>query len=161
MMLIKLRYLVIYLSLVACLILMILPVPDWVQAYRPNWVALVLIYWSMALPNRVGLWFAFFAGLLVDTLHGTLLGQNALALVVIMFINLNLYQRIRVFSLPQQMIYIFGLLIISHGIVAWVEGLVGRPTAMSTFFAAPLVGMLIWPWVFIILRDLRRKAMLG
>ena len=52
------RYLVIYLSLVLGLILMILPLPDWVQAYRPNWVALILIYWSMALPKRVGLWFA-------------------------------------------------------------------------------------------------------
>ncbi len=158
---IKLRYLVIYLSLVVCLILMILPVPDWVQAYRPNWVALALIYWSMALPKRVGLWFAFFTGLLVDTLHGTLLGQNALALVVIMFINLNLYQRIRVFSLPQQTFYIYGLLLIDQGIVAWVEGIMGRPTSMIVFFGTPLIGMLIWPWVFIILRDVRRKAMLG
>ncbi len=71
------RYLVIYLSLVVGLILMILPLPDWVQAYRPNWVALILIYWSMALPKRVGLWFALFTGLLVDTLHGALLGMDA------------------------------------------------------------------------------------
>ncbi|MCP4494516.1 MAG: rod shape-determining protein MreD [Gammaproteobacteria bacterium] len=160
-MMIQLRYLVIYLSLVVCLILVILPVPDWVQAYRPNWVALVLIYWSMALPKKVGLWFAFFTGLLVDTLHGTLLGQNALALVVIMFINLNLYQRIRVLSLPQQTLYIYSLLFINQGIISWVEGIMGRPTLLLAFFGAPLIGMLIWPWVFIILRDVRRKAMLG
>ncbi len=157
---IKLRYLVIYLSLVVCLILMILPLPDWVQAYRPNWVALVLIYWSMALPKRVGLWFAFFTGLLIDTLHGTLLGQNALALVVIMFINLNLYQRIRVLSLPQQTFYIYSLLFINQGIIAWIEGIMGRPTSLITFLGAPVIGMLIWPWVFVILRDVRRKAML-
>jgi rod shape-determining protein MreD len=56
----RLRYLVIYLSLIVALVLMILPLPDWVQIYRPNWVALALIYWSMALPKRVGLWLSSF-----------------------------------------------------------------------------------------------------
>ena len=87
----RLRYLVIYLSLILALVLMILPLPDWVQIYRPNWVALVLIYWSMALPKRVGLWFAFFTGIILDTSQGTLLGQHTLALVVIIFINMNFY----------------------------------------------------------------------
>ena len=57
-------YLVIHTSLVVALILMILPLPDWAQIYRPNWMALTLIYWSMALPKRVGLWFAFFCGII-------------------------------------------------------------------------------------------------
>lgn len=154
----NLRFLVIHLSLVVGLILMILPLPDWAQSYRPNWVALILIYWSMALPKRVGLWFALITGLLVDSLQGTLLGQHALALVIIMYLNLNLYQRIRVLSLPQQSFYVFSLLFICQLIVAWVEGIMGRPTSLSSFLWAPLVGMLIWPWVFVILRDIRRKA---
>ncbi len=156
----KLRYLVIYLSLVVALILMILPLPDWVQIYRPNWVALVLIYWSMALPKRVGLWFAFFTGIILDTAQGTLLGQHTLALVVIIFANMNFYQRIRVLALAQQAIYVFALLLVNQGIVAWVEGIMGRPTPLLTFFGAPFIGMLIWPWVFVILRDIRRKAIL-
>ena len=77
----RLRYLVIYLSLVVALVLMILPLPDWVQIYRPNWVVLVLIYWSMALPKRVGLWFAFFTGIILDASQGTLLGQHTLCLL--------------------------------------------------------------------------------
>ena len=56
----QLKYLVIYLSLLVALVLMILPLPDWAQMFRPNWMALVLIYWTMALPKRVGLWFALF-----------------------------------------------------------------------------------------------------
>ena len=88
----RLKYLVIYASLLVALILMILPLPDWAQLYRPNWLALVLIYWSMALPKRVGLWFAFFSGIVLDTSMGTLLGQHTLALVVIIFLNLNFYQ---------------------------------------------------------------------
>ena len=157
----NIRFLAVYLSLILGLILMILPLPDWVQAYRPNWVALILIYWSMALPKKVGLWFALFTGLLVDTLHGTLLGQHALALIIIIYINLNLYQRIRVLSLPQQSFYVFSLLFINQTTVAWVEGIMGRPPPLVAFISAPVIGMLIWPWVFVILRDIRRKAMLG
>ncbi|MCP4766835.1 MAG: rod shape-determining protein MreD [Gammaproteobacteria bacterium] len=156
----QLKYLVIYVSLVIALILMILPLPDWAQIYRPNWVALVLIYWSMALPKRVGLWFAFFCGIVLDTSLGTLLGQHAMGLVIIIFFNMNFHQRIRVLALAQQAIYVFALLLINQGVVAWVEGIMGRPTPLLAFFSAPLVGMLIWPWVFVMLRDIRRKTLL-
>ncbi len=157
----NLRYLVIYLSLIVGLTLMILPLPEWAQSYRPNWVALILIYWSMALPKRVGLWYAVVTGLLADTLQGTLLGQHALALVIIMYLNLNFYQRIRVLSLPQQSLYVFILLFICQIMVIWVEGIMGRPTPVFAYLGAPIVGMMIWPWVFVILRDIRRKAMVG
>ena len=155
-----LRYLVIPASLVIALILMILPLPDWAQIYRPNWMALVLIYWSMALPGRVGLWFAFFSGIVLDTSLGTILGQHTLALVVVVYFNMNFYQRIRVLALAQQAIYVFALLLINQVVVAWVEGIMGRPTPLMAYFGAPLVGMVIWPWVFVILRDIRRKALL-
>ena len=160
-MMLQLRYLVIHLSLVAALILMILPLPDWAQMYRPNWMALALIYWSMALPKRVGLWYAFFCGIIVDASLGTLLGQHTLALVAVVFVNMNFYQRIRVLVLAQQAIYVFALLLINQVFVAWVEGIMGRPTPLLAYFGAPLVGMVIWPWVFVILRDIRRKAMLS
>jgi len=139
---------------------MILPLPDWVQVYRPNWVALILIYWSMAMPKRVGLWFAFFTGLVLDSAQGTLLGQHALALVIVVFFNLNFYQQVRVLALVQQAMYVFSLLLINQVVLAWVEGILGRSTPVLAFFAAPLIGMLIWPWIFVMLRDIRRKAML-
>ena len=154
-----LRNLVIYLSLLAALVLMIIPLPEWVQIYRPNWMALTLIYWSMALPKRVGLWFAFFSGIILDTSMGTLLGQHTLALVIIIFINMNFYQRIRVLALAQQALFVFVLLLINQVIVAWIEGALGRSTPLLAFFSGPLIGMLIWPWVFVVLRDLRRKAL--
>ena len=156
----RLRYLVIHLSLVVALILMILPLPDWAQMYRPNWIALMLIYWSMALPKRVGLWFAFFSGIVLDTSLGTLLGQHTLALVIVVYFNLLFYQRIRVLALAQQAIYVFALLLINQVVIAWVEGFMGRPTPLLAYFGAPLIVMLIWPWVFVILRDIRRKALL-
>ncbi len=157
----QLRYLVVPLSLVLGFILLIVPLPDWAQIYRPNWLALFLIYWSMALPNRVSLWTAFLTGLIMDTAQGALFGQHALALVIVIFINVNLYQRIRVLSLAQQAFYVFGLLVIYQIIIAWIEGVLGRPTPVMAFFGAPFVGMLMWPWIFVILRDIRRKAALN
>jgi rod shape-determining protein MreD len=154
----KLRYLAIYLTFIAGMILMILPLPDWVRIYRPDWVALILIYWSMALPKRVGLWSALIIGLLVDSLLGTLLGQHALALVVITYLNLNVYLRIRVLSLIQQSFYVFSLLAISQLIIAWMDGIMGLTVPVEAIFGAPFIGMLMWPWAFVILRDIRRKA---
>jgi rod shape-determining protein MreD len=61
-------------------------------------------------------------------------------------------------SLAQQAMYVFGLLVMGQVVIVWVEGIMGRPTPILAFFAAPFVGMLIWPWIFVILRDIRRKA---
>ena len=157
----KLRSLAIYLTFIAGMILMILPLPDWVRIYRPDWVALILIYWSMALPKRVGLWTALIIGLLVDSLLGTLLGQHALALVAITYLNLNVYMRIRVLSLAQQSFYVFSLLSISQLIIAWMDGIMGLTIPVEAIFGAPFIGMLMWPWAFVILRDIRRKAALS
>ncbi len=158
---IQFNFLVIPLSLVIGLTLLILPLPEWAKIYRPDWVALFLIYWSMALPKRVGLLFAFFTGLFVDVSQGTLLGQHSLALVVIVFINLNLHQRIRVMSLGGQAMYVFVLLLINQLILVWIEGMLQRNPPVMAFFGPALTGMAIWPWVFILLRDIRRKAHLS
>ena len=157
----NLRYLVVPISLIVGMIMLILPLPDWVRIYRPDWVALILIYWSMALPKRVGLWTAFIAGLLVDSLLGTLLVHHALALVVITYLNLNVHLRIRVLSLPQQSLYVFSLLVISQLIISWMSGIMGLTIPLQAVFGAPLIGMLMWPLAFVILRDIRRKVMLS
>lgn len=158
---ISLKYLVIPLSLVIGLTLLILPLPEWARIYRPDWVALFLIYWSMALPKRVGLWTAFITGLFVDVSQGTLLGQHSMALLVIIFINLNLHQRIRVMSLAGQALYVFMLLLINQLVVVWIEGMLQRHPPVMAYFGPALTGMAIWPWVFILLRDIRRKAQLS
>jgi len=158
---IQLNFFVVPLTLILGLTLQILPLPDWAQIYRPDWVALMLIYWSMALPKHVGLLYAFAAGLLVDVAQGMLLGQHSLALVIIIFVNLNLHQRIRVMSLAGQAAYVFLLLLIDQMMVLWIEGMQHRNAPLMAFVCSPLIGMALWPWVFILLRDLRRKAHLS
>lgn len=148
---------VIVMSFVVALMLMALPMPDWAGMWRPAWVALVLIYWCMALPSRVGIMVAFTLGIFLDVLSGTLLGQNALALSVIAFITLQFYQRVRVLPLWQQGITVFGLAFVHQALLLWINGIQGMPVAVSAYWASPLISMVLWPWIFVVLRDLRRK----
>lgn len=144
-------------SLAIALLLTILPMPDWGQELRPQWVALTLIYWSLALPSRVGVLWAWGTGLVLDVTVGTVLGQHALSLSVVAWLALELHPRIRVFPLLQQAVSVWVLLLVERLLALWVIGATGQPTPTLWYWAPTFVGMLLWPWVFIVLRDVRRR----
>ena len=148
---------IVILTIVAAFMLAMMPLPDWAQAFRPDWVTLTLIYWTMALPASIGVTIAWCIGLMLDVSHGALLGQHALGLVlVIYFIQLQ-HQRLRVASLVQQAIVIFILILIKQALVLWVSGIMGHAPDSWLYFMPSITSALFWPWVYIILRDLRRK----
>lgn len=149
--------LVIVLSFALALLLMILPMPEWAREFRPQWVTLVLIYWCLALPHRVGVLSGFVAGILLDVLTGTLLGQHALGLSLVAFSTIQVHQRVRVFPLWQQALVVLVLLIVEHLLALWVLGAIGRRPPGLSYWAIPLIGAMLWPWVYILLRDLRRR----
>ena len=151
------NYRVAGLTLIVAFMLNVMPLPDWAREFRPDWVTLVLIYWAMALPARIGVTIAWLAGLLLDVSHGAILGQHALGLVLVSYIVHIQHQRIRVASLVQQAIVIFFLLLLKQLIVLWVSGIVGRAPDTWLYFMPSFIGALLWPWIYIILRDLRRK----
>jgi len=148
---------IIAITLLISLVLSILPMPESLQLYRIQWTALVLIYWCMAVPERVGVGIGFLVGLLLDILTGTLLGQHALGLSVICFLTIKTYRRVRVFPLWQQSVFVVLLLLLERLLFFWVDGTIGRPAKGTESWIAPLLGGLIWPWLFIIMRDLRRR----
>ena len=148
---------VIIISFCVALLLAILPLPDWAQMLRPQWYTLVLIYWTMALPQRVGVGVGWLVGIVVDVLSGTLLGQHALSLALIAYITFEMHLRIRLFPLWQQSLTILVLLLLEKLLSLWVMGAVGQPTPPLSYWVPPLIGMLLWPWIYIVLRDLRRK----
>lgn len=150
-------YLAILISLLIALMLNMLPLPEWANYARPDWVTLVLIYWAMALPQIAGVMLAFVFGLLLDVHQSTLMGQNALALVIIIFLVQRLYLRIRVYTLIQQAMFVGVLLIIKQLIVLWVDGMIDNAPDTNLYFLPSLIGALIWPWLFILLRDIRRR----
>lgn len=152
-------YRVVLPSILVALMLQMWPLPEWMEYARPDWVVLVIIYWALAVPEQVGVTVAWIAGLLLDVTQGAILGQHALGLVLVVFVIHLEYQRIRVFSLVQQAMVVFLLLVIKQVQVLWVTGMVGQAPALGLYFLPSLVGAILWPWLFIVLRDLRRKFM--
>lgn len=147
---------VIWLTFVVAFLLAIFPLPQWLAVARPEWVALVLIYWVVALPQRVGIIVAFTVGILLDVLEGAALGQNALSFALVAFLALILYQRLRVFNLGQQAAVVFMLLSLNQLVAQWVQNLTSSGADTLLFLMPALVGALLWPGVLVALRFLRR-----
>ena len=144
-------------TIVAAFMLAIMPLPDWAVEFRPDWVTLVLIYWAMAQPSRIGVTMAWFAGLLLDVSYGTLMGQHAVGMVLVIYVIHIQHQRLRVASLLQQAIVIFVLIFVKQLLILWVDGMLGRAPDLTLYFMPTITSTLLWPWTYLILRDLRRK----
>ena len=114
---------VIWLSLVLALLLSVAPMPAFLEAGRPLWLALFLTYWALALPHRVGMVAAWLFGLFADVLYGSLLGQNALVLMLTTFFVLTLHQRLRLFPLWQQSLVLLVLFGIPQLVQLWLFAL--------------------------------------
>ncbi len=141
--------------------LSIIPLPSKFTMFIPSWPALVLIYWCLAIPHRIGMLTGFIIGLLIDAYSGDLLGQNALSMVVISYLVLSFYQRIRISPLFQQALTVMGLLFLYYLLLFWFDGL---PLATEDaekrplqYFVRPIGGFVAWFGMFYLLRGIRRK----
>lgn len=136
-------------------ILAAVPLPDWGDAARPAWVPLVLIYWVIAMPHRVGVITGWCVGLLLDALTGSVLGQNALALSLIAYISYVLHLRIRVFPIWQQCLSILVLV----GMYQLVNIMVMRAVYITPwtlwYWTSVLVSALVWPLVSLAMAYIR------
>jgi rod shape-determining protein MreD len=148
---------VIYITLLVGFILTIMPMPEWASSYRPQWVALILIYWCMTIPERIGVGVGWTTGFLMDVLTGTLLGQHALGFSVVAYIMLRLHLRVRVMPLRQQVFTIFILLLVERLLALWSTGAANYPTPSLWYWITPIVSTLLWPWVYILLRDITHR----
>ncbi|MEH6357362.1 MAG: rod shape-determining protein MreD [Pseudomonadales bacterium] len=147
---------VIYVSFLVALMLSALPLPEDMQLWRPEWVLLVLLYWIVALPTRVGLGTAWVMGILLDVLEGSLLGLNALALTIVAYVMILVYQRVRMFSWVQQVLFVFALVALNQFIAHWVKGILGGSSQSLMFLVPALVSAVLWPVLFMLLRGVRR-----
>ncbi len=148
---------IIIFSFVIAMILTIIPLPDWLAPFRPEWVALTLAYWCMAIPHRVGVISGFTLGIFLDVLKGAVLGQHALALAIMAYLTLKVHQQIRVFPMWQQALSVMGLLVVFQMLVMWINGIVDTKGDSWMYWLPTLSSTLMWPWVYIVLRDLRRN----
>ncbi len=140
------------LTLVMAMVLRILPLPPQLAAYNPDWVLLVLIYWALAIPERVGIFSAWTFGLLTDVLTGRMLGQYALAYSLVIYICLKLHKRLRRFPLLQQGVFVFSCLLLSQLLLFFVKNLQHPAQLHGTFWLPVLSGTVCWPVLHTLLR---------
>ncbi len=143
-------------SIAMALLLMLINVPDWLRWSRPEWVTIVIIYWVIMLPHRVGVLIAGASGLLLDVLEGTVLGEHAFALVIVSYAAFLLYQRLRMFAVWQQAFIVFVLVGIQQLACHWVENISGSPEQNLLFLLPALMSAVFWPLVTVVLGSLQR-----
>lgn len=133
------------LTTLAALVLTVLPLPAWLDAARPTFIALAVLYWSIAAPRAGGIALGFVAGLMIDVFDGAVLGQHALALSFVTYIAVREHQKIRSKPLFQQALIVFGALFIYEFIVFAIDGWSGRPAMSSWRWLHVATGALVWP----------------
>jgi len=144
------------LSFVLALALSIVPLPAMLELFRPEWMAMVLIYWCMAVPSRVGVSIGWLVGLLQDVSRDALLGQYALAFALVAFLTLHLHQRLRVFPIWQQALSIAVLIMLECLVILWVKGLTGQSPGFWKMMLPAFSSLLFWPVIYLLLRHVRR-----
>lgn len=152
-------FLIITLTFLLAIVLEIVPMPLWAVWARPEWVLLILIYWALMAPDRVGVGIAFLIGLLMDLLMGTLLGEHALAFVLITYFVVRFGALIRLFPLWQQAFLVFFFVFLCQAFKFWVWGSTGGLSlAIGWLYWLPgMISAVLWPWVYTLLRGYQSR----
>lgn len=128
------------------------------DSFNPDWIGLVLIYWCIALPQRFGVFTAFWVGLLTDVLTGHLLGQYALIYALISYLSIREHKRLRQFPLVQQCLFVMFCLMCSQSLLFGMESMQAANRLPLSFWYPVLSGTFAWPFVFWALRTIRVLA---
>jgi rod shape-determining protein MreD len=144
-------------TLAAALLSMLVPLPGALEPFKPYWPALILLYWSLEAEDRVSLGLAFGVGLCADLLNGVLLGEQALRLCALTFIALRFRSRLRFFPMWQQALAVLALLLNDRILLLIVRMLAGASLPPASWWISPFVGAALWPFLFLLLDDLRAR----
>lgn len=145
----------IFLTILAAALFSLIPVPEVLSPFKPYWVALVMIYWSLETKGIISLGMAFLVGLILDILSGSLMGMHALSLVIMVFLVQRFRSRLRFFPPWQQALSVLGLLVNDRIILIWITMLLGEPLPTWEYWLPPLIGMAVWPWLFLLIDRIR------
>ncbi len=144
-------------TLVFALLSMLVPLPGVLEPFKPYWPALFLLYWSLESEDRVTLGLAFAVGLCADLLNGVVLGEQALRLCALVFIALRFRSRLRFFPMWQQALAVLALLLNDRFLLLIVRALAGASLPPASWWISPFVGAALWPFLFLLLDDLRAR----
>ncbi|MCZ8131872.1 MAG: rod shape-determining protein MreD [Steroidobacteraceae bacterium] len=134
-----------YASSLVALLLSVLPLPQWLAWIRPDFLLLVVVWFALMAPRAGGLLFAFLAGLALDAFRGVVLGQHALAFVVVAYLVHRFHLRMRMFTLFQQSLFVLALLWLYQFLLFWIDGVTGHPVTDWMRWLPVLTGAMLWP----------------
>lgn len=146
------------LSLIFGLMLTIMPLPGAAESFRPDWLALLVIFWTMQLPRTWSVGTAWIIGIVLDVSQGTLLGQHALTLCVVAFVTVRFHLLMRVFPLPQMTATVLPLLALYQFLLFWINGVAGIDAPPVTYWGPVISGTLVWPVVMTFLSGMRFRT---
>lgn len=139
------------------LVLTIVPLPSWANWLRPEFTLLVLLYWAIALPHRCGVSFAAIIGIFQDSLTSQALGTHVLSFAVVIGLVQYAYKSLRLYDPWHQAGFIFVFIGVARLLEHWLALAGGLPDQGLSFLLPSLISCLIWPWLLIALRSLRRN----
>jgi rod shape-determining protein MreD len=140
------RHLPFILTIVAALALTIVPLPRAVEPFRPDWVALTMIFWGFSLPRSYSVGIAWMVGL------------HALALTAVVFMTVRFHLLMRVFPLLQLSATVFALLGLYQFLLFWINGVADVRTSAITYWAPVVSGFLVWPLLYNFLTGIRYRV---
>ena len=155
------RRLPVVITLILGLMLSIMPLPESMQAFRPDWLALLVIFWAMQWPRTWSVGSAWIIGIVLDVSYGTLLGQHALALCLVAFVTVRFHLLMRVFPLSQLTMTVFALLALYQFILFWINGVAGISAPAVTYWGPVILGTVLWPFIYMFLSGVRYRARSG
>ena len=155
------RRIPVIMSFVFGLMLTIMPLSDTIAAFRPDWLAMLVIFWAMQLPRTWSVGTAWIVGIVLDASQGTLLGQHALALCCVAFITVRFHLLMRVFPVPQLTASVFPILAIYQFLLFWINGVAGVEAPSIAYWGPVISGTLLWPVMMAILSGLRYRTRSG
>ena len=126
--------------------------------WMPDFLALVLVFWAVHQPLRVGVGAAFMFGLAMDVHQSSLLGQHALAYTALSFFAITIHRRLLWFTVPSQAVQVFPLFAAAHAISLVIRLLAGGMFPGWDFVLAPFLEALLWPVASVVLLAPQRRA---
>ncbi|PIE42849.1 MAG: rod shape-determining protein MreD [Gammaproteobacteria bacterium] len=147
----------VFFSFFFAFVLSIIYLPPGIQLWRPDWTAMVLLFWVMTAPNRVGLVFAWLIGLLQDVVEGALLGMHALAFAIVAYLLVSLYQRFKVFPLIQQSVMVFLIIGINLMVCQLIKSLIGVSATSFVYLYPAISSAALWPFFFVMMEVVNKK----
>ena len=139
--------------------LLVVPLPEFLSSFRPPWLSLSVIFFSIMTPASFGVFSAFIIGLLADVLQGNIFGGYAMALSLIAYLSYRFHLQIRVFPMWQMMLSILLLLLLNELLALWIEGIQGQMTFNYIRWLGIVIGALIWPIFMAFLLSLKSRIL--